>query len=312
MSPASGSPAAGTPALTGKIALVTGAYGDIGQHTVTGLARAGATVIAAGRDAAKLGLLAHNAATQVPGAEIETLVLDLADLASVQRAAGTVLAAARPVDVLVNNAAVMPGGQRQTTHDGFELAFGTNHLGHYALTGHLLPALLTSPEARVITVCAGPPNQRLDTSDLNSERHYRGGMRTYMASKLATAVYAQELARRAADTTVTSLTANPGVAATGVQRHNPLIGWLARYLFAPIASTPEQAARPSLYAATHADLDNGTLIGPTAMKGAPQPRKVPPAVADQATGLQLWEASERLTGAHYQLSQRGAPENDRS
>jgi len=89
------------------------------------------------------------------GAEIETLVLDLADLASVQQAAQTVQATARPLDVLVNNAAVMPGRQRQATRDGFELAFGTNHLGHYALTGHLLPALLAAPEARVITVCAG-------------------------------------------------------------------------------------------------------------------------------------------------------------
>ena len=311
MSPASVSPTAGKPALTGKIALVTGAYGDIGQHTVTGLARAGATVIAAGRDPAKLGLLARSVATQVPGAKIETLVLDLAGLASVRRAAETVLATARPVDVLVNNAAVMPGGQRQTTGDGFELAFGTNHLGHYALTGYLLPALLASPGARVITVCAGPPNRRLDTSDLNSQRRYRGGMRTYMASKLATAVYAQELARRAAATTVTSLTANPGVAATGVQRNNPLIGWLARYVFAPIASTPEQAARPSLYAATRAGLDNGTLIGPTGMKGPPRPRKVPPAVADQATGQRLWQASENLTRVHYHLNRPGAPEGDR-
>jgi NAD(P)-dependent dehydrogenase (short-subunit alcohol dehydrogenase family) len=314
MSSASVSPTGGNPVLTGKIALVTGAYGDIGQHTVLGLARAGATVVAAGRDHAKLGLLARNAAAQVPGAQIETLVLDLADLASVQRAADTVLATARPVDVLVNNAAVMPGGQRQTTHDGFELAFGTNHLGHYALTGHLLPALLTSPGARVITVCAGPPNQRLDTSDLNSERRYRGGMRTYMASKLATAVYAQELARRAAGTTVRSMTANPGVAATGVQRHNPVIGWLARYVFAPIASSPEQAARPSLYAATRASLDNGTLVGPAGplgIKGAPGPRKLPAAVADKAIGQRLWQASETLTGVHYHLNRPGPPEGDR-
>jgi len=234
MSSAAVSPTGGNPALTEKIALVTGAYGDIGQHTVLGLARAGATVIAAGRDPAKLEQLAQNAAAQVPGAEIETLVVDLADLSSIQQAAQTALATERPVDVLVNNAAVMPGGQRQATRDGFELAFGTNHLGHYALTGHLLPALLTSPEARVISICAGPSNQRLDTSDLNSEQRYRGGMRTYMASKLANAVFAQELARRVNGTTLKSLTVFPGTAATGVQRNNPFIGWLARYLFAPV------------------------------------------------------------------------------
>jgi NAD(P)-dependent dehydrogenase (short-subunit alcohol dehydrogenase family) len=302
MSTASVSPAEDAPAATGKLALVTGAYGDIGQHTVIGLARAGATVIAAGRDRAKLDQLAETAASQVPGAQIEALVLDLADLGSIQRAAETVLATARPLDVLVNNAAVMPAGQRQATRDGFELAFGTNHLGHYALTGHLLPALLTSPEARVVTVCAGPPNQRLNTSDLNSDQRYKGGMRTYMTSKLATAVFAQELARRAAGTTVKSVTANPGVAATGVQRNNPLIGWLAKYVFAPVASTPEQAARPSLYAATRSGLANGALVGPTGMKGAPRLRNVPAAVADEAIGRGLWETSERLTAVHYQFS----------
>jgi NAD(P)-dependent dehydrogenase (short-subunit alcohol dehydrogenase family) len=311
MSTSPEAPTTDAPVLAGKVALVTGAYGDIGQHTVLGLARAGATVIGAGRNAIKLEQLVRLAATQVPGAQIETLVLDLADLGSVKRAAETVLSTARPVDILINNAAVMPGRERQTTGDGFELAFGTNHLGHYALTGQLLPALLTAPEARVVTVCAGPPNQRLDTSDLNSERRYKGGMRTYMTSKLATAVFAQELARRAAATTVKSLTANPGVAATGVQRNNPLIGWLARYVFAPVASTPEQAARPSVYAATRTDLANGSLVGPTGMKGAPRLRKVPAAVADQATGQQLWQASEELTGISYKFSRPDAPEDGR-
>jgi NAD(P)-dependent dehydrogenase (short-subunit alcohol dehydrogenase family) len=268
-------------------------------------------VIAAGRDPAKLEQLAKTGAARAPGAQIETVVLDLADLASVRRAADTVLSAARPLDILINNAAVMPGSQRQTTRDGFELAFGTNHLGHYALTGHLMPALLTAPDARVVTVCAGPPNQQLDTSDLNSEKRYRGGMRTYMTSKLAAAVFAQELARRAAAAAVKSLTANPGVAATGVQRNNPLIGWLAKYVFAPIASTPEQAARPTVYAATGSDLANGALVGPTGMKGAPRLRKVPASVADEGTGQQLWEASEKLTGIRYEFGLGGATADDR-
>jgi len=293
-------------ALAGKSALVTGAYGDIGQETVLGLARAGASVIAAGRDAAKLDSLARNVAEKVPLAKIEPLVLDLADLASVRRAAESVVASERPLDVLVNNAAVMPGRQRQTTKDGFELAFGTNQLGHFALVGYLLPALLAAPEARVITVCAGASNQRLDTSDLNSERSYAGGMRTYMATKHATVVYAQELARRLTGTTVRSLTVHPGVAATGVQRHNPFIGWLAKYVFAPVASTPEQAARPAVYAATHPGLDNGALIGPGGLlgiKGEPAVHKVPAAVTDKTIGEQLWQASEKLTGVHYRLGE---------
>jgi NAD(P)-dependent dehydrogenase (short-subunit alcohol dehydrogenase family) len=309
MSAESVSEAAGGAGPSGKVALVTGAYGDIGRQTVMGLARAGRTVIAAGRDPVKLAQLAQDVAKEVPRAHVETLVLDLADLSSVDRAAEMVVSSGRPLDVLVNNAAVMPGGQRQTTTDGFELAFGTNHLGHFALTGRLLPALLASPNARVVTLCAGPPNQRLDTTDLNSGKRYKGGMRTYMASKLANAVFAQELARRLGGTTVTSLTANPGVAATGVQRNNPFIAWLARYVFAPIASTPEQAARPAVYAATHSGLGNGALVGPGGLvgaKGVPAVRKVPPAVADVAIGRRLWEESERLTGVRYELSQPGA------
>jgi NAD(P)-dependent dehydrogenase (short-subunit alcohol dehydrogenase family) len=312
-SPASGSTTVGVPARSERLALVTGAYGDIGRHPVVGRARAGQVVIAAGRDSAKLDDLARSVAALVPGAHVETVVLDLADLGSVRRAAETILAAARPLDVLVNNAAVMPGGRRQSTVDGFELAFGTNHLGHYALTGHLLPALLSSSEARVISVCAGASNQRLDTDDLNSESRYRGGMGTYMASKLASAVFSQELARRLDGTTVKSLLVSPGVAVTGVQRNNPFIGWLARYVFAPVASTPEQAARPSLYATTHSGLDNGALIAPGGaggMRGAPALRSVPEAIASPAVGLRLWEASERLSGVHYAFDRLGAPEGE--
>jgi len=306
MSNAPSTPSPKPPALAGKRALVTGAYGDIGQETVLGLARAGAAVIAAGRDATELDSLAQKVAEEVPGAKVEPLELDLADLASVKRAAEIVVASGRPLDVLVNNAAIMPGRQRQTTKDGFEVAFGTNHLGHFAMVGYLLPALLAGPEARVITVCAGASNQRLDTSDLNSERSYPGGMRTYMATKHATAVYAQELARRLTGTTVKSLTVHPGVAATGVQRHNPFIGWLAKYVFAPVASTPPQAARPAVYAATQPGLDNGALIGPggrLGIKGEPAVHKVPAALTDKTTGRHLWATSEELTGVHYRLGE---------
>jgi NAD(P)-dependent dehydrogenase (short-subunit alcohol dehydrogenase family) len=290
--------------LGGKLALVTGAYGDIGTQIVIGLARAGATVIAAGRDAGKLGTLAQAVSREVPGAKVEPLVLDLADLASVQRAADAVLESGRPLDVLVNNAAVMPGRERQTTSDGFELAFGTNQLGPFALVGHLLPALLAAPEARVITVTAGTSRSPLDTIDLNSERRYRGGMRTYTATKYAAAVYAQELARRLAGTSIKSLTILPGVAATGVQRHNPLIGFLAKYLFAPVTSTPAQAARPAIYTATHPGLANGALIGPGGLlgiKGEPRLHKRPAGLTDQASAAQLWETSQRLTGVHYSI-----------
>jgi len=294
-------------ALAGKTALVTGAYGDIGRHTAIGLARAGATVIPAGRNTGKLDQLAADIAAQVPGAQVEPLHLDLADLDSIHRAARTVTDGGSPLDVLVNNAAVMPGSSRQTTADGFELAFGTNVLGHYALTGLLLTPLLAAPEARVISLCAGPSNQRLDTSDLNSENRYRGGMRTYMASKLADAVFAQELARLAAGTSVKSLTVSPGTAATGVQRHNAVIGFLAKYVFAPITSTPEQAARPALFAATEPGLASGALVTPGRLggvKGHPAPRTVPDAFADPDTGRALWQEAEQLTGIPYPF---GAP-----
>src|SRR5262249_25254051 len=192
--------------------------------------------------------------------------------------------------------------ERQTTSDGFELAFGTNQLGHFALVGHLLPALLAAPGARVVTVTAGTSRSPLDTSDLNSEKRYRGGMSTYIATKYATAVYAQELTRRLAGTSIKSLTIHPGVAATGVQRHNPVIGFLAKYVFAPVTSTPAQAARPAIYAATHPGLANGALIGPGGLlgiKAEPRLTKRHPGLTDQASAEHLGATTQRLTGVRY-------------
>ena len=305
------SPDAGS--LNGKLALVTGAYGGIGAHTVQGLARAGFSVILAGRDPAKLERQALAVRSQVPGAAAETLILDLGDLASVQQAAEKVLASGRPLDVLVNNAAVIGGKERRTTKDEFELVFGTNHLGHYALTGRLLPALLAAPSARVVTVSAvAARSKSISLADPNSDNGYKGGLRgAYAKSKLANLVFTCELARRAEDTSLKALAVHPGIAPTGLLGEpSALIRWVGEHLISRIANTPEEASGPSLYAATHDDIPDASFIGPVGRMGISGPPAIidmPALATDPDLGLSLWTTSEELTHVHYTFSQHPSP-----
>lgn len=185
------------PSQKGRLAVVTGANSGIGEVTATALAGAGAEVVVAGRDAGKARAAVERITAAVPGAVARPEVLDLADLASVAAFADRLTAVGRPLDLLVNNAGVMAIPDRRTTADGFELTFGTNHLGHFALTGGLLPLLLRAPGARVVTVSAMIARSRLARlDDLNSERRYRP-MGSYATSKLANVLFARELQRRA-------------------------------------------------------------------------------------------------------------------
>ena len=300
----------GTARLDGKLALVTGAYGGIGLHTVEGLTRLGATVIMAGRDPAKLDTAALAVRGRQPHAAVETLVLDLASLASVQQAAAAFLDAGRPLDLLINNAAIMAGPERRTSADGFELTFATNHLGHFALTGRLLPALLGAPAARVVTVSAKAAQAGTST-DFTSANGYKGGLGgAYATSKLANLVFTQELARRAHATTLTAVAAHPGVASTGLVDLPAAARWILEHLLGWLISTPEQAARPSLYAATRNNLPNAAYIGPTGrigFSGPPGPVTMPASATDPDLGRSLWENSEQLTHVHYPLDQQRSP-----
>jgi NAD(P)-dependent dehydrogenase (short-subunit alcohol dehydrogenase family) len=304
------SPSTDAARLDGKLALVTGAYGGIGLHTVQGLARYGAAVILAGRDPAKLDTAALAVRERQLRATVETLVMDLADLASIQRAAEAFLATGRPLDLLINNAAIMAGRERRTSTDGFELTFATNHLGHFALTGRLLHALLDAPAARVITVSAKAAQVGTST-DFTSANGYRGGLNgAYATSKLANLVFTQELARRARATTLTAVATHPGVASTGLVDLPAAGRWVLERLLGRLINTPEQAAQPSLYAATRDDIPDAAYIGPTgriALSGPPGPVAMPPSATDPDLGHSLWETSEQLTHVHYSLDQPHSP-----
>ncbi len=289
------------PAQHGRTALVTGANSGIGYETALALATAGADVTLAGRDEAKLAAAADRIRAQVTDANLGVMPLDLADLAAIEKAAATMT---RPLDLLVNNAGVMAIPERRTTRDGFELTFGTNHLGDFALTGHLLPALLGAPAARVVTVSALAARwQRAALVDLASEHGY-APMTAYAKSKYANVVFTEELNRRAARIPLVAVAVHPGTSNTGLQRHGSgLTRWLSTHLLENVlGQSSDRAALPSLFAATSPTITGGEFIGPTGRgegRGAPGIVALPANAGDPDTGRRLWDASEQLTGVHY-------------
>lgn len=289
---------------TGRTVLITGANSGIGLQTARVLAGHGARVILAGRDQARLDEAARAIRAAAPRAELPTLVLDLADLASVAAAAKEI-AGSETVDLLINNAGVMNLPQRRTTRDGFEMTFGTNHLGHFAFDAQVWPAVRRSAAARVVTVSAIAarwPSGRLE--DLMSERRYRP-MGAYAKSKRANVVYTLELARRTAAASIEAIVIHPGAAMTGLQQHSTGLVRLLTPLVRRLAmGSPAGAAWPSLYAATSPDVHSGQFIGPAGIdqtSGTPKPARLPSGADDPAEGTRLWQESERLTGVTFTL-----------
>jgi NAD(P)-dependent dehydrogenase (short-subunit alcohol dehydrogenase family) len=304
---------ADVPDLTGRSAVVTGANSGIGFTTALGLARAGMQVVMTSRDAARGQAALMRARQLCPGAEIELRSLDLADLASVRAFVGTV----DNLDLLVNNAGVMATPHRRTA-DGFELQLGTNHLGHFALTGLLMPALLHGSEgpraaddrARVVTVTSGLHRTgRLRRDDLMHEGGYRRWS-AYGQSKLANMLFTLELQRRAAaaGAPLLSLAAHPGYAATNLQAVGPRMdgrAWVERLTDLAgrvFAQSAEAGAWPTLRAATDPGAPPGALFGPGGlggMRGAPV-LETPSAQARSAEDAAwLWERSAELTGVPF-------------
>ncbi|HEX5664816.1 MAG TPA: SDR family oxidoreductase, partial [Xanthomonadaceae bacterium] len=242
----------------------------------------------------------------VPGAKVEFTLLDLASLDSIAACGARLRAAIDRVDVLINNAGVMYTPQG-TTADGFELQFGTNHLGHFALTAQLLPLLRRSDAARVVTLSSVAARQgRFDFDDLQSERDYRP-MVAYAQSKLACLVFAMELQRRSesAGWSLRSIAAHPGISRTDLLLNgagpDSAAGRARRwlwFLFQPAAS----GAWPTLFAATAPQADGGAYYGPGYFgetRGAPSMARVPDRALDLGNALRLWDASERLTGLRF-------------
>ncbi len=300
--------ASDVPSLAGRVAVVTGANGGIGRQTATVLAQRGGTVVLACRDDGQADQAAKQIRSVAPGADVRPVHLDLASLRSVRRAADEILASCPRLDLLINNAAVMylPF---QRTEDGFELTFGTNHLGHFALTGLLLPRLLDTPDSRVVTVSSlGHRGGTMHFDDLNLTGDYRPEQ-AYWQSKLANLMFSYELQARlaAAGTAASALAAHPGIVLTGLWRTSPrwervAISPRLRLLNFWQAQSPARGALPTLRAATDRSAQGGEYYGPGGFHeytGYPVRVESTAAAHDPAAQRRLWDISEQLTGVSY-------------
>jgi NAD(P)-dependent dehydrogenase (short-subunit alcohol dehydrogenase family) len=287
----------------GRTAVVTGANSGIGFEAAAVLAQRGAVTVLACRDTGKAGRAAERLAAVSPGATVSVVRLDLASLDSVRAAAAQIADSHERIDLLINNAGLMMP-PRGTTTDGFELQFGTNHLGHYALTGLLLGRMLTVPGSRVVTVSSnGHRTGRIDFADLQSERRY-GRLSAYAQSKLANLMFTYELQRRlaAAGAQTIALAAHPGAAATELTRNLPGLHAANQALGAFFTQNAAMGALPTLRAATDPAATGGQYYGPS---GIGQFRGYPVLVTsngrshDQGAQRRLWAESERLTGVTF-------------
>lgn len=303
----SGWTASNIPNQQGRSAVVTGT-GGLGFEDALALARAGAEVIIAGRNPAKGEEAVNKIRMAVPKANVCFEVVDLASIASI-KAFGTRMQAQRQsLDLLINNAAVMAPPARTLTSDGFELQFGTNYLGHFALTAHLLPLLRKGHHPRVVNVSSIAAREgAINFDDLQSEQTYRP-MVAYGQSKLANILFSFELQRRsdAAGWGLSSIAAHPGISRTDLIPNgagwNSVSGLLRRFL-GPIAFQPAaQGALPTLFGATAPDAKGGGYYGPggfSELRGLPATAKVPPQAEDTSVASRLWTISERLTGVSF-------------
>ena len=291
--------AADIPDQTGRVAVVTGANSGLGLVTARELARAGATVVMACRDPKRGEEALATVREAAPEADVVLRQLDLASLASVQKFAESL--DYDKIDVLVNNAGIMAPPRRET-EDGFEAQFGTNHLGHYALTGRLFEKLTD----RVVTVSSGLHRiGRINFDDLQSTHRYRR-WGAYGQSKLANLLFAFELDRRS--TSVRSHAAHPGYAATNLQGNmakasgGSVLKWGSELANRILAQPMDMGALPSLYAATKQDLPGGSFIGPDRLfeqRGNPKIVHAIKAAYDEDAARRLWEISAKLTGVTF-------------
>jgi protochlorophyllide reductase len=304
--------AADIPDQSGRVALITGANSGLGFETARVLADRGATVVLACRSPERARAARHDLLVAAGSCgPIDVLPLDLADLASVAAAAEAMAVRYGRLDLLINNAGVM-GLPRTLTRDGFELQFGVNHLGHFALTLATLPLLRDRAGARVVTVTSGAQYfGRIDFDDLQGERRY-DRWRAYGQSKLANVMFALELQRRleAMGSPALSLAAHPGVARTNLQpasiaAKGSRLEALAYRLMDPLFQSAAQGALPQLHAATAPGAAPGGHYGPDGwggMRGWPTPVRVAPAALDAERRRRLWEVSESLVASRVPVA----------
>jgi NAD(P)-dependent dehydrogenase (short-subunit alcohol dehydrogenase family) len=303
------------PSQAGKRILITGANSGIGYYAALTLARKGAHVILACRDRRKGEAALARLATEAPGTGTELAILDLASLASVRDFTARELDGGQPIDVLINNAGVMAPPKRRQTVDGFELQFGTNVLGHFALIGLLLPALQQAAQSseapRIVTIASiAHKRGRLNFDDLQYRQNY-GPMKSYQQSKLANLMLALEMDRRlrVAGSRILSVAAHPGVANTNLFQtgERSAVEKTARkvmgHLIGAFLNTEAEGALPSLYAATFSEVTGGSYYGPQGFQEMYGDEIAPATIAaqakDGAAAGRLWRVCEELSGVRF-------------
>ncbi len=305
------------PDLSGKLAVVTGSNSGLGFGLARRLSAAGADVVMAIRNRAKGEAAIDEIRATTPDAKLTIKPLDLSSLASVAALGEQLNADGRPIDILINNAGVMTPPKRDTTADGFELQFGSNHLGHFALTAHLLPLLRANDGARVVSLSsiAARQNAHIHFDDPQFAKSY-APMHAYRQSKLAVLMFARELDRRSQEAGwgITSAAAHPGLTKTNLQISGPshgrakpsamerlyTVSWrLAPFLWQEI----DEGILPALFAAASPQAEAGGYYGPQgiyeAAGGGVTPAKVPAPARNEADSRRLWELSEQLTGVSF-------------
>ena len=289
------------PDQRGKIVIVTGANSGIGYEAARALARKGANVIMACRSLEKGEAAMAQIRRENLQGEAILRQLDLADLSSVRNFADEFLEEYKQLNILINNAGVMAIPYRKTK-DGFEMQFGTNHLGHFALTGLLFELLKNTPNSRVVTVSSyAHIVGKINFDDLNSEKSYQKWL-AYGQSKLANLLFAYELQRRSAkngDNPI-SIAVHPGYAATNLQNSSSFFSFTNNFM----AQSQEMGALPTLYAATNPEIEGGEFIGPDgflAQRGYPHKARSSARSYDPETAQRLWQVSEKLTGVRFDV-----------
>ncbi|ORB66178.1 SDR family oxidoreductase [Mycolicibacterium tusciae] len=304
------------PDQSGKLAVVTGANSGLGLGIATRLAAAGADVVMAIRNRAKGEAAIEQIRATVPDAKLSIKALDLSSLASVKALGDELNAEGRPIDLLINNAGIMQPPQRETTADGFELQFGCNHLGHFALTGHLLPLLRAAENPRVHSLSSSAARfGGIRFDDLQWEKRYNA-TQAYAQSKSANLMFAIELDRRSrhGGWNIMSNASHPGLCKTNLQLSGPSHGQanptlLERFYRVSRSAMPfmwqeiDEGILPSLYGATAPEAQGGAFYGPRGILelagGGVTDAKILPRASDEADGRRLWEISERLTSVTY-------------
>ncbi len=298
------------PDLTGKITVVTGANSGLGYETARALVQKGAQVVIASRDTTKGQEAVSKLQSERPKGSVMFMQLDLANLALVRSFSEAFAKQFKALDLLINNAGVMHLPYRETM-DGFEMQFGTNHLGHFALTGLLLPVLLKTPTARVVTVSSSLHRSgHINFDDLNAKSNYNE-YKAYSQSKLANLLFTYELERKlkAHGSDTIAVAAHPGYSATNLQFGAArMTGSILRERMMQIANiiiaqSAAMGALPTLYAATSPTLQGGEYIGPKGfqeLRGYPTIVKSNAESNDLSVAARLWTISEQLTGVQYE------------